>query len=137
MTDPLNPDYCVKCQKCGKDFEMVWGENNDVCNNCVLAPTREYAKEYIQSEEFQNILKTPLTDDKFFEIVNTSQEFSMQTLQRRAEALEAIAEFYSNPDNWRRFPVDTGTDANGSPVQQYFWIGDGGEFARTNLQPSE
>lgn len=41
-----------------------------------------------------------------------------------------IVEFYANPENWRRFPIEDGVDANGSPVQQYWWIGDGGEFAR-------
>ncbi len=44
-----------------------------------------------------------------------------------------IAEYYGNPDNWRRFPVEEGVDANGSPVVQYIWIGDGGEFARKIL----
>lgn len=102
MTEPLNPDYCVNCQKCGKQFEMVWGQDNDVCEECNPKP--------LQSVEKVFIAGSPLDD------------------------LIAIRDFYANPENWRRFPIEDGVDANGSPVQQYWWIGDGGEFARGSLE---
>lgn len=121
MTEPLNPDYCVNCQKCGKPFEMVWGTDNQVCEECsnfFQKQLRNLIPEQIQTQVriyFQNGDLIFIADDG---------------THRNASKACLVQDFYSNPDNWRRFPMDVGSDANGSPVEQYMWIGDGGEFAR-------
>lgn len=100
-------DYFVKCILCDASFEMTWGEDNQLCEVCT-------------AQQMQNIM----------EVTNVAADPTVTELIRK---LMQVGDFYSNPDNWRRFPVDEGVDANGSPVTQYFWIGDGGEFARKLL----
>lgn len=82
------------------------------------------------SELLQKITWNIITHKKAVDINNQ--------INHEYEGYKEIAEFYANPENWRRFPIDTGTDANGSPVEQWMWIGDGGEFARKtrDLEPS-
>lgn len=30
----MNPDYCIECQICGNDFEMIWGREDSICEEC-------------------------------------------------------------------------------------------------------
>lgn len=112
-TEPIDPSFCFNCKVCGAQEEMTWGEDNELCETC---KKREFVNESVPVDWTQ------------------VTEVRLSSGQRKSIAeLISIADFYSNPDNWRRFPMDTGIDANGSPVEQYCWIGDGGDVARKLL----
>lgn len=34
MAEEIHDEYSVKCRVCGKKFEIVWGEDNELCETC-------------------------------------------------------------------------------------------------------
>lgn len=127
MKIDINPDHAVNCKICGIPFEMTWGEDNELCSSC---EGRAFKPEPRPGMSFEKDGEFYYTDKNGYILSLTDFLASKEKWMQ----YKLIAEHYSDPDNWRRFPVDEGIDANGSPVPQYFWIGDGGEFARKNLE---
>lgn len=112
--------YWVECIVCHEQFDMTWGQEDNICDSC----NGKKAEEMHEEKEIGSVENFEL--GPLFEIV--SQE-NMLKLEEALESLNAALGYYANPDNWKKSTV-TGYGADGEMTEEIFYRGDGGELAR-------